>query len=87
MTHNKDRHACLSKNRAESPDLLRISSESRSDIFALCQTVVLGASREETATVPERVCALGAELGVENVVCILDQNLNYIDGDVYERAA
>ena len=32
---------------------------------------------------PERVCALGAELGVENVVCILDQNLNYIDGDVY----
>ena len=36
---------------------------------------VLGASREETATVPERVCALGAELGVENVVCILDQNL------------
>ena len=22
-------------------------------------------------------------LGVENVVCILDQNLNYIDGDVY----
>ena len=28
-------------------------------------------------------CALGADLGVENVVCILDQNLNYIDGDVY----
>ena len=47
------------------------------------RSVVLGASREETATVPERVCALGAELGVENVVCILDQNLNYIDGDVY----
>ena len=47
------------------------------------RSVVLGASREETATVPERVCALGAELGVENVVAILDQNLNYIDGDVY----
>ena len=26
---------------------------------------------------------LGAELGVENVVCILDQNMNYLDGDVY----
>ena len=28
-------------------------------------------------------CCLGAELGVESVVAILDQNLNYIDGDVY----
>ena len=47
------------------------------------RSVVLGANREETATVPERVCALGAELGVENVVCILDQNMNYLDGDVF----
>ena len=45
--------------------------------------MVLGASREETATVPERVCALGAELGVEHVVCILDQNMNYLEGDVF----
>ena len=47
------------------------------------RSVVLGASREETATVPERVCALGADLGVENVVCILDQNMNYLEGDVF----
>ena len=26
---------------------------------------------------------MGADLGVENVVCILDQNMNYLDGDVY----
>ena len=31
----------------------------------------------------ERVCALGAELGVEHVVCILDQNMNYLEGDVF----
>ena len=30
-----------------------------------------------------QVCALGAELGMENVVAILDQNLNYLDGDVF----
>ena len=47
------------------------------------RSVVLGANREETATVPERVCALGADLGVENVVCILDQNMNYLEGDVF----
>ena len=32
------------------------------------RSVVLGASREETATVPERVCALGADLGVADRV-------------------
>ena len=47
------------------------------------RSVVLGASQEETATVPERVCALGADLGVENVVAILDQNMNYVEGDVF----
>ena len=36
--HNKDGHTRGCRNRAESPRLLRISSESRSDIFALCQT-------------------------------------------------
>ena len=34
---------------------------------------------------PAVLCALAtcADLGVESVVTILDQNLNYIDGDVY----
>ena len=45
------------------------SSESRSDIFNLRH--------------PEGGAPLGADLGVESVVTILDQNLNYIDGDVY----
>ena len=39
---------------------------------ALCNTATLAAHPP-----------MGAELGVENVVTILDQNLNYIDGDVY----
>ena len=31
----------------------------------------------------QNVRAVDDALGVENVVAILDQNLNYIDGDVY----
>ena len=45
-------------------------------------SIVLGESRQEALSVPERVNQLAHELGEENVVVILDQNLNYPDGDV-----
>ena len=45
-------------------------------------SVVLGESRQEALSVPERVCTLADELGEENIIVILDQNLNYPDGDV-----
>ena len=47
------------------------------------RSVVLGETRTETALVPERVSALGTELGAERVITILDQNMNYVDGDVF----
>ncbi len=43
---------------------------------------MLGESRAEALSVPERVRTLALELGEENVIVILDQNLNYPDGDV-----
>jgi CheY-like chemotaxis protein len=45
-------------------------------------SIVLGESRQEALSVPERVRTLALELGEENVIVILDQNLNYPDGDV-----
>ena len=43
---------------------------------------MLGGSRQEALSVPERVRTLAREVGEENVVVILDQNLTYPDGDV-----
>ena len=45
-------------------------------------SIVLGGSRQEALSVPERVRTLAREVGEENVVVILDQNLSYPDGDV-----
>ena len=45
-------------------------------------SIVLGESRLEALSVPERVRRLADELGEENIIVILDQNLNYPDGDV-----
>ena len=45
-------------------------------------SIVLGESRQEALSVPERVRTLAHDLGEENVIVILDQNLNYPDGDV-----
>ena len=45
-------------------------------------SIVLGGSRQEALSVPDRVRTLAREVGEENVVVILDQNLTYPDGDV-----
>ena len=45
-------------------------------------SIVLGGSRQEALSVPERVRTLAREVGEENVVVILDQNLSYPDGGV-----
>ena len=45
-------------------------------------SIVLGESRREALSVPDIVNTLAQELGEENIIVILDQNLNYPDGDV-----